>query len=481
MKKLIFTFLLLALFSFKAGDYRSVYQIPEGVRSISTTDFNLDGNMDIITGHQVTWTNTDPSLAILKNIQNGIFEMYDSSISFCGTQHNIFSIKMDNDEYPDIVTFGADFSSGTQRFIRIFYNNNGYFSEYKDFTLNTTNTFTYISYGNVNDDEYPDILVLSNQYQFWGILYNDGEGNLSEPEYYDVIGDLPHKMACADFDGNGRDDVVITGQNTRIYYSKPEGFEAVVLEKNYPKDEVYLVDFDHDGEQDIITFGCFWGYTYSTFFENTGNQTFSSHTDFSFQIITSGNTIADFNNDSLPDVLFYTDSDKELLLFYNTGNFKLGQMNEFYPVSLSFAHFSCYDFDGNGYQDIGFAADYFYDQSYVTFLFNDGAGNFQNDPVVGLTEKNKQLNIFSISPNPFHDHTTVTITLPETGRAEVIVYDPAGRKIKCITHQQLKGGETCRFTWDGTGADQQKCRPGIYLASLVINGKQRQTVKVIIK
>ncbi|NCC74260.1 MAG: T9SS type A sorting domain-containing protein, partial [Sphingobacteriia bacterium] len=373
------------------------------------------------------------------------------------------------------VTFGADFSSDTQRFIRIFFNNYGTFGEYKDFTLNMTNPFTYIDYGNVNEDEFPDILVLSNQFQFWGILYNDGAGNLSEPEYYDVTGDLPHRMTSYDFDGNGREDVVITGQNTRIYYSKPEGFETVLLETNYPKKEVYLVDFDNDGDMDIITFGCFWGYTYATFFENTGNQTFVSHTDFIFQNITSGNAVADFNNDSLPDILFYSDSNNEFLLFYNKGNFQMGSMIDFYPVTLISKYIVCADFDGNGYQDIAYATN-----GYVEILFNDGEGNFQNDPVVGLTDKSKPPDNISISPNPFHDHTTLAITLHETGIAEVSVYDIPGRKIKCITHQQMKGGETYRFTWDGTGANQQKCRPGIYLVSLEVNGKQRQTGRVII-
>jgi len=484
MKKQISTFLLLALFAFKTGDYRSVYQVPLSIQSISNVDFDLDGDFDLISGHKVTWTNTDPSFAILKNIQDGIFEMYDSSISFCGTQHNIFAIKMDINEYPDIVTFGADFSAGTQRFVRIFSNNNGSFSEYKDFSLNTTSTFTYIAYGNVNEDDSPDILVLSNQNQFWGILYNDGAGNLSEPQYYDVTGDLPYKMACSDLDGNGREDVVITGQNTRIYYSKPEGFEAALLEANYPKDEVYLVDFDHDGDKDIITFGCFWGYTYATFFENTGNQTFVNHTDFLFQNITSGNALADFNNDSLPDVLFYSDLNKNMLLFYNKGNFQMSEVNVITIDTNYFAgtYFSCADYDGNGWQDIAFAVNYVLTyHSEVIFLFNDGQGNFLENPVVGSHEIQTENNInFYIFPNPFHDHTTISITLAETGTAEVSIYDLSGRKILCLTYQQLKGGENYRFTWDGTGADKQKCRPGIYLASLVVNGKQRQTVKVIV-
>lgn len=105
-----------------------------------------------------------------------------------------------------------------------------------------------------------------------------------------------------------------------------------------------------------------------------------------------------------------------------------------------------------------------------------------NPTITSINETEKKNEIYVANfPNPFTDQTTITITLPETGMVKVSIYDLPGREIKCLTHQQLKGGETCRFTWDGTGSDEQKCRPGIYLASLVIKGKQMQTVKVIVK
>ena len=475
MKKQIFTFLLLVLFSFKAGDYRSFYQIPILAHSIANGDLDLDGDIDIVTGHSYNFTNYWGGIMMLINDGDGFFNSRDSIILFTG-QPNILIKQLSNNPYPSII---AKQIVDNQPYIAILDKDT---ASYSISLFPVESEVSDYNSGDINCDGYFDIIVCSNQNQFWGILYNDGAGNFSESEYYNVTGYWPMDIACADLDSNGREDVVITGQNTEIYYSNPDGFEVVLIETNYPKSEVYLVDFDNDGDNDIITFGC-WGYSYSTLFENTGKQTFISHTDFLFQNITSGNDVADFNNDSLPDVLFYSDSYEELLLFYNKGNFQMGEENviDINTNYFAFAYFSCADYDGNGWQDIAFASNQASYISLVTVLFNDGQGNFQENPVVGeITIQTENDNNFYIFPNPFHDHTTVVITLPETGIAKVTVYDPAGREIKCLTHQQLKGEETYRFIWDGTGADHQKCRPGIYLASLVVNEKLRQTNKVII-
>jgi len=479
MKKQIFIFLLLALFSFKTGDYRSVYQIPIAAHAITNGDIDLDGDIDIITAHSYNSINNWGGVLLLKNDGNGFVNFRDSIFLYSG-QTNVLVKRLSDCPYPSIV---ARQYEGNQPCLAIL---NKDTTSYSIILIPVENGFSDFDLGDANADGYSDIIIFSNQNQFWGILYNDGTGNFIEPEYYNVTGYWPMDLACADLDSNGREDVVITGQNTEIYFSKPDGFEAVLIETNYPKGDVYLVDFDNDGDKDIITFGCFWGYTYATFFENAGNQTFVSHTDFIFQNITSGNAVADFNNDSLPDILFYSDSNEELLLFYNKGNFQMSEVNVITIDTNYFAgtYFSCADYDGNGWQDIAFAVNYVLTyHSEVIFLFNDGQGNFLENPVVGSHEIQTENNInFYIFPNPIHDHATISITLAETGTAEVSIYELSGRKILCLTHQQLKGGETYRFTtWDGTGTDHQKCRPGIYLASLVVNGKQRQTIKVIIE
>lgn len=294
MKKIhyIAPVLLLVLLSFTISTYRGFFPVPRGLRSLGTVDFNLDGYPDIIVGH-VHFSDTTPTVTILKNIQQGMFEWYDSCHNFTTAQPNIFAIPLNNDEYPDIVSYGTYDSLGVvKRVVCVHYNFNGDFSQYKYFHLNTDAKISTLNYGDVNGDLFLDILIISNIDRLWGILYNDGQGNLSQPEYHNVTDFYPLQFACADLDGNGRDDVMITGQNTEIYYSFPEGFDTLRIETNSLKGDVYPVDFDHDGDIDIITFGC-WGFTYSSFFNHTGFQTFEKSTDFYFEGNTGCNVLVD--------------------------------------------------------------------------------------------------------------------------------------------------------------------------------------------
>ena len=67
------------------------------------------------------------------------------------------------------------------------------------------------------------MLFAHNNDYLWGIIYNDGTGNFSEPEYYDL--DYPPlDIACADFNDDGRDDVVIPDYIIEVYFSTENGF-----------------------------------------------------------------------------------------------------------------------------------------------------------------------------------------------------------------------------------------------------------------
>lgn len=150
------------------------------------------------------------------------------------------------------------------------------------------------------------------------------------------------------------------------------------------------------------------------------------------------------------------------------------------PVFWTLHSLACADFDGNGFQDIALTQSSSQSAIVVT-LFNDGHGNFQENPIVGLCEKQPFDEQIYINPNPFHNETTLSISLHTTNYADISIYDIQGCLIKCISHQTMKGGIEYNFMWDATDNIHQRCSPGMYFVSLTINGKVHQTKKVIIQ
>lgn len=188
--------------------FSSTYQLPTAAYSLDVEDIDLDGDQDIVVGHKVMWEYTNPSISILENNGYGQFELIDSSMTFCGYQDNIFVKKVDSNEFPDIITFKSDFETGVaDRDIRIIYNDVGSFDsyDYKDYTLNSQDIFYESVMGDIDSDGDLDVMVCSNNSEFWGYMLNDGNGNFSEPAYYD-LGYPPTDIACGDLNNDGRDD-----------------------------------------------------------------------------------------------------------------------------------------------------------------------------------------------------------------------------------------------------------------------------------
>ena len=55
MKKLTLIFLAIILFTFTVGDSKSEYILPAYGRTLFSTDFDLDGDIDIASGHNDYW------------------------------------------------------------------------------------------------------------------------------------------------------------------------------------------------------------------------------------------------------------------------------------------------------------------------------------------------------------------------------------------------------------------------------------------
>lgn len=477
---------LLVFVSFTSDENRIQYLVPMAVNSVCASDFDLDGDIDLITGHNTMWGNSNPAIGLLKNLSDSAFTLTDTSWSYCGYQENLFTLKINNDSYPDLVTYLSDFSSGfAERYIRILWNNSSVFDSASDISLNSSATFNYINYGDLNGDGFGDLVVTSSQSQFWGVLFNDELGSFFPPEYYATPDYFPSSAACGDLSNDGKDDIVICGQSVEVYFSNPTGFEKLVLEQNSYRSDVEITDFDNDGDADIITAGglIIGGSTRVLMYENLGNNEFDTvFPELWFQPLTYKFSVADFNNDSFPDLLFYRDDNIGHVLYYNLGNFILGDSMH---INISnengvLSNACCADLDGNGCQDIAsvLALTYF-EPSILDIRYNDGFGHFGADPYVGGPRNNQPMELpFLAYPNPFEREINFKFTVQTESFIDLVLYNLGGKLVTCVVNQYMRRGDHT-IHWNGNDQSGNPVPSGVYLLSARTNGKQVASGKIV--
>ncbi len=475
--------LLFMLIAFKTGDNKSNYNVPSKVLSACAVDYDLDGDNDIIVRHQTLWQNTNPTLSILNNTGNGYFEIADTSLTFCGSQSDIFAININDDDYPDIITFLADFSSGeAERFIRILYGNEGAFSDYEDFNLNKSETFTDINYGDINGDSLNDIVVISGTSNFWGILLNDGNGGLLPPDYHYVADYYPLEVDCGDLNDDGRDDIVIVGQNTEVYFSYPGYFEYITLD-DFIKEAVEICDMDNDGDNDIVVLVNLYlvGLTGITIYENLGENEFYKNEEILFQPPLSYMAVSDINNDDLPDMVCTGEDGLHILM--NEGNLVFTLPPQFIEIDnygASFRKSVCATLDNNTFNDIviirGHGAVL---PANITILFNDTTGNFVNNPLIAISNPlGSTENGLKSYPNPFKSETIFEFFLNEKSNIGISIHSISGTLIKTLISEKMKGGNHL-IKWNGHNLNNELCKSGTYIVFFKKNGVLLESIKLI--
>ncbi len=438
------------------------YRVPQAAWSVSAADIDLDGDMDIVIGHS---KNNDWSgISFLYN-NNSVFT-YTDSLYLNGGHRNIWMDTFDNNNYIDLVTRCYNDTNHQICILYDIYNNT------RQTTKDLDDYLEAISSGDLDADGDNDIVFISNNGLFWGWMYNDGNGSFSEPYYQYYQDNYPSDIACGDINGDGRADVGVSAQTTRVYFSYPDSFKAVILEENGFKDNIVFTDMDKDGDLDVVVSeNLIFGLTTNTTYENIGNDNFILHEKKKFNPSTSRLNVADVDNDSLPDMV-YTGLDG-IYVLYNEGNFILSDP-EFFPIpnyGESWRRSFCADFDGNGFIDVVTVRTIYEEiPSNVNILYNDGTGRFQDTSPVGIDE-NKQPKIpqeFSLSnfPNPFNNSTSIQFSLKNYSRLNLEIYNTSGQLInRLIGDKQIAQGMHT-IAWHGQNSRGVPVSSGIYVVVL---------------
>jgi len=471
-------FLSIVLIAFVNSDNRGQNNLPLAVYSVCAGDIDTDGDKDILVGHLYNQTYNWGGISILNNKGFGIYE----SDSFYLYDHHrcVLLQNLDSNNYLDLIT---QYSDGQYPSIAVL----------SDVVNNQTIILTYpldhypdrLECGDFNGDGAPDITFVSNNDKFWGVLYNDGTGHFTPPEYLNLTYP-PQGFSTGDLNGDGRDDIAICSQTIEVYFSYPAGFQKLIVDSIDFRHRIKIVDFDLDGHKDLFTIEDIYGIiTYYNVFKNNGDNTFEKLSNSSFQPGGREFIAKDFNNDSLPDVAFLLDNNTGYFIYYNQGNFQLAD-SQFvaipdYGYGELWRNCTGDDLDNNGFNDIittRFA--YIPLPSNLDILFNDGQGHFVPDPIVMTSDrKNTEYSPFSSFPNPFHDITTFTFEIKETADVELSVYNLQGKFCTSLIRKKMKGG-CYSIKWRGLDQGGQPCKPGAFVAYLMVNGKITDTEKIFV-
>lgn len=432
----------------------------------------MDENIDVVIGHKFASVSNWGGIAILENTGLGFFQLKDS-LYFENGYPDVHKNFFDNNVYIDIFSRTVTIDPYTINITVIYNYGLSQFDSIKSFSIYPEPPVPFITSGDVDGDGFADLLFAHNNDYLWGIIYNDGTGNFSAPEYYDL--DFPPTdIKCADLNDDGRSDIVVTGSTTEIYFSYETGFVQQLLTETLNL-HVLLSDFDNDYDNDIILHTTYYANHHRVYlFENLGNNQFFEHDYFEFTPFCRYAQIADFNNDSLPDMVFIAHDHSGLYIYYNQDDFQLGEQQfvEIYEDDAFLQRVTFEDFDNNSFNDIALIINFWgTTPSKLKILFNNGNGGFQEDPITNIKKPtiNEDSEV-TYYPNPFYSEINIKYNIKESSFVEISVFSFSGELIRVLTSKQKKGGDHL-IKWDGLNNGGKASKPDPYLLTFKVNDK----------
>jgi gliding motility-associated-like protein len=357
-------------------------------------DINNDGLMDILlSGYDGTYAYTRFYL------NNGNFSFTPLSVNIPDLSQARFDwCDFNNDGYVDLVISGV--TSGLEKICRVYKNNgDSTFTEVQSGIENVA--YGSVLWADFDNDGKPDLFTtgVNEQGQWVAHIYkNVNDSFVLMPT--NISGISSGAAVTLDFNNDGKTDLLIAGLNqsgqkvTLLYENKGNFvFESVntVFEKISDGD-IACGDVDGNGYDDVILTGNNASGKKITKLYLNNNGVFSEATSAVFDSLSGSSVdLADFNNDGLPDVLL-TGLDNQLFykttLYINNGDNTFSKDPSVFP-GLIMADAAIADFDNDADLDI-FLSGETYTENIGEFFSNDEANaNHKPSAPTGLTAVSK--------------------------------------------------------------------------------------------
>ena len=121
----------------------------------------------------------------------------------------------------------------------------------------------------------------------------------------------------------------------------------------------------------------------------------------------------------------------------------------------------------------------------TVFAGTSGSGVWQR-PLVQLLGNNavaeaaSLVNSINLSPNPFTETTTISLTLPASGSAKIEIVNILGAPVAQLFLGELDAGMHS-FTWNASRMSDHPIAPGTYWCEVSINGTSERVPIVFVK
>jgi hypothetical protein len=208
---------------------------------------------------------------------------------------------------------------------------------------------------------------------------NDGLGNFGEPNLLSVL-NYAEVVSTGDIDRDGDIDVIATSTASgKIIWFENDGsgnFSEDILISTESENTISLelIDFDGDGDLDLLTGDDLYNGFDISWFRNNGFGEFSQQTIIASDIRPAIARAADFDGDGELDVVASSTFDDVIHIYFNEGNENFGEATLLFEASgLNPGFVLPYDFDEDGDMDLLVGADYF---PRLFWFRNTGSGAF---------------------------------------------------------------------------------------------------------
>jgi len=372
---------------------------------VSFADIDNDGDSDLL----ISGRNNQAQLISIIYINDGLGNFSEATgITLIGCEYgsNIFT-DLDNDNDLDIVISGrgASFQTVTAIYIN---DGVGNFINTKGSVFNDLH-YSSIGFSDIDNDSDFDVLVagqLTSGGSLSTLYLNDGAGNYSEITGTPFQGVAYGTIDFADTDGDGDEDVFITGNAgtlspiSVLYNNDGNGVFTEVT--GTPFDSVYygdseFADIDGDNDLDLLLTGYTLTGGVTKMYRNDGNNSFVELIGTPFGSVIYGSVaFADVDNDGDMDVLITGDNGpiiSKLYLNDGAGVFAEVSGTPFEGVRFSSVAFS--DVDNDNDLDVFLSGRNGSSQAVSKLYTNDGNGVFMEDLISTFEVLWRSSNAFS--------------------------------------------------------------------------------------